>query len=184
MTPQLARNINILGALGISSVLLGAYGFQFILWEFPCPLCLLIRMGMLGVAFGFLLNLKFGVRPSHYGVSIISAMFGGAVAIRQVLLHIVPGTGSYGSPILGMHLYTWAFVIFAATVLIIGILLIFDRQSTSLQNKEAEEPKLSGFAKFVFILVIVIALSNVVTAFLECGIEPCPDNPTQYELLK
>lgn len=181
MTPSLARNINILGALGISSVLLGAYGFQFILWEFPCPLCLLIRMGMLGVAFGFLLNLKFGIRPSHYGVSIISAMFGGAVALRQVLLHIVPGTGSYGSPVFGMHLYTWAFVIFAAAVLIIGILLVFDRQFV---NKETEEPALSGFAKFVFILVIVIALTNVVTAFLECGIGPCPDNPVQYELLK
>jgi disulfide bond formation protein DsbB len=181
MTPSLARNINILGALGISSVLLGAYGFQFILWEFPCPLCLLIRMGMLGVAFGFLLNLKFGIRPSHYGVSIISAMFGGAVALRQVLLHIVPGTGSYGSPVFGMHLYTWAFVIFAAAVLIIGILLVFDRQ---FSIKETEEPALSGFAKFIFILVIGIALANVVTAFLECGFGPCPDNPTQYELLK
>jgi disulfide bond formation protein DsbB len=181
MTPQLARNFNILGALGISSVLLGAYGFQFILWEFPCPLCLLIRIGMLGVAFGFILNLKFGIRPSHYGVSIISATFGGAVALRQVLLHIVPGTGSYGSPIMGMHLYSWAFVIFAATVLIVGILLIFDRQFV---KKETEVPKFSGFSKFVFILVMAIALANVVTAFFECGICPCPDNPVQYELLK
>lgn len=179
MTPALARNINILGVLGISSVLLGAYTFQFILWEFPCPLCLLIRMGMLGVAFGFLLNLKFGVRPSHYGVSLISAIFGGAVALRQILLHIVPGTGSYGSAILGMHLYTWAFVIFAATALIVGILLIFDRQFVT----NPDNHKLTGFAKFVFILVIVITLANVVTAFFECGLGECPDNPTEYKLL-
>ena len=109
MSPSLATKMNIAGLLVICGVLLGAYYMQFVMGEFPCPLCLLQRLGMLGVGFGAMLNLRYGVRPAHYGVSLISAVFGASVSVRQILLHIVPGTGAYGTPVLGLHLYTWVY---------------------------------------------------------------------------
>lgn len=183
MSPNAAKNLNIAGALGLSSVLIGGYIFQFVLWEFPCPLCLLVRMGFLGMITGFMLNVKFGIRPSHYGITLISSIFCGMVAMRQTLLHIVPGTGEYGTPVWGLHLYTWAFIISAATVLIIGIILMFDRKQF---DQPVEEPgvKLAGFANIVFIVMILLAVANAVTAFFECGITPCPDDPTQYKVIQ
>ena len=183
MSPNAAKNLNIAGALGLSSVLIGGYIFQFGLWEFPCPLCLLVRMGFLGMITGFMLNLKFGIRPSHFGITLISSIFCGMVAMRQTLLHIVPGTGEYGTPVWGLHLYTWAFLISAATILIIGIILIFDKKQF---DQPVEEPgrKLTGFANIVFIIMITLAVANAVSAFFECGITPCPDNPTQYKVIQ
>ena len=37
---------------------------------------------------GALLNVLFGVRPRYYGIALASAIFGGMVAGRQVLLHV------------------------------------------------------------------------------------------------
>lgn len=180
MNTSTARTVNAAAITGICVVLLGAYGMQFILHEFPCPLCLLQRVGMMGVAFGAMLNLKFGPRAGHYGISLMSALFGASVSVRQILLHIVPGTGAYGSPILQLHLYTWAFIIFVITALIISILLMFDNQ---FENRADAPIALRGYAKIIFMVMIVIASANIVTTFLECGIKPCPDNPDRYIML-
>jgi disulfide bond formation protein DsbB len=94
---SLVRLGNALGALGIALVLVVAFGMQFVFGELPCPLCSLQRVALVLCGMGFLLNLRFGVQPLHYGLSILAALFGVAVAGRQVLLHIVPGSGAYGS---------------------------------------------------------------------------------------
>jgi disulfide bond formation protein DsbB len=91
---QLARLGNAVAAAGIAIVLLVAFGLQFGLKELPCPLCNLQRVAFALCGFGFLLNLRFGVQPLNYGLSLLAALFGVAVAGRQVLLHIVPGSGS------------------------------------------------------------------------------------------
>jgi disulfide bond formation protein DsbB len=184
MTPSLATRINSYAVLGICGVLLGAYYIQFVEGEFPCPLCLLQRLAMLGVAFGAMLNLRYGIRPSHYGVSLLSAVFGACVSTRQILLHIVPGAGAsgYGSAVLGMHLYTWAFIVFAVVILLIGIMMFFETQfEDSSENRSAKS--IGWFVKAVFFLVVLIAASNVVTTFLECGLGQCPDNPISYKEL-
>ncbi len=183
MNPSLAKNLNILGLLGICGVLLGAYFIQFIKGEFPCPLCLLQRLGMLGVAFGAMLNLRYGIRPAHYGVSLLSALFGASVSIRQILIHIVPGTGGYGSTVWGLHLYTWAFVVFAVAILLIGLMMVLDGQFEERDVDRATRD-MSFIVKAVFFLAVFIAASNVVTTFLECGFGQCPDNPTSYQELR
>ncbi len=91
---------NLLEVYFIILMLVMAFAIQFILHEIPCPLCLLQRLGFLAIAFGFLMNLRFGLRPSHYAIVIISALYTSFVALRQIALHVVPGTGSYGSAIL------------------------------------------------------------------------------------
>lgn len=172
-----------LGVLGICGVLMGAYFIQFAKGEFPCPLCLLQRLGMLGVAFGAMLNLRYGIRPAHYGISLISAVFGASVSVRQILLHIVPGTGGYGSPVWGLHLYTWAFIVFVSAILLIGFMMIFDGQFED-RDEDRSTRDMSLIVKAVFFLAVLITASNVVTTFLECGLGQCPDNPTSYEELR
>lgn len=182
MTPSLATRINSYAVLGICGVLLGAYYIQFVEGEFPCPLCLLQRLAMLGVAFGAMLNLRYGIHTRHYGVSLLSAVFGASISIRQILLHIDPSDSGYGSPVLGMHLYTWAFIVFAVVILLIGIMMFFETQfEDSSENRSAKS--IGWFVKAVFFLVVLIAASNVITTFLECGFGQCPDNPTFYKEL-
>ncbi len=180
MTRTTARNINAAGALGLTLVVAGAYTFQFVLGEIPCPLCLFQRIAMLMTAFGLLLNVKFGVRPAHYGIAILAAIAGILIAGRQVLLHIVPvpsGSTGYGSPIAGLHLYTWALLIFAATILVIAFMLL---QRRSFEEKH--EYRLTTFQKGVFFAAILLALGNIGTTFVECGVKGCPDDPTGYWL--
>ncbi len=175
------RNVNAIGAFGLGAVVTGAYIFQFVLHELPCPLCLLQRIGMLGAAFGLLMNVRFGLRPAHYAMAILSALFGAAVSIRQVLLHIVPVAGQptgYGSPVLGLHVYTWALLIFIVTVIVVACLMLYNRQF-----RDSRVMPLTGFQQFVFWFIIVLAVANAITTFLQCGIMPCPDNPVEYKLL-
>ena len=109
-------------------VLVLAYVYQLKLYELPCPLCLLQRVGFVAVGVGLGLNLLYGARPQHYAIMLLAALFGGSVAVRQILLHIVPGTGHYGSPVLGLHYYTWSAICFFLILLGTAFMLLFDRQ--------------------------------------------------------
>jgi len=188
MNRQSVAYINLFGVFGLCFVLFGAFFIQFVMKEFPCPLCLLQRMCMLGVAFGLLLNLRNGFRPSHYGLSILSAVLGAGIATRQILLHICPKPGDhgYGSPVLGLHLYTWAPLFFIASVVAIALLLMASKQFSGAPDQIA--PLVPAFitrlAILAFWLLFLLALSNTVIAFMECGFGPCADDPDHYQLLK
>ena len=67
---------NALGAAAIATILLVAFGLQFGLNEPPCPLCNLQRVAFVLCSFGFVLNLRFGVQPVHYGLTLFGALFG------------------------------------------------------------------------------------------------------------
>ena len=116
MSPRFAIKLNAIALYGIGAVLAAAFYFQIALHELPCPLCLLQRVGFAALAIGPILTLRLGPRPSHYGLILIAALVGAAIAGRQILLHIAPGDPGYGSAILGYHFYTWAFVCFVAAI--------------------------------------------------------------------
>jgi disulfide bond formation protein DsbB len=181
MTPSIARTLNAVGLLAVSLVLIAAFLDQFLLGELPCPLCLLQRVGFMGAALGLALNVKFGPRPGHYGVVILSACFGGLVSIRQILGHIVPGTGTYGSAILGLHFYSWALLVFGAIVLGCAALLFFERQ---FERSDAVPWRATTVGMAMVGLAAALALANGVSTVLECGAGLCPDNPVAYELLQ
>ena len=169
---------------GICIPVIGAYWIQFIEGEFPCPLCLLQRLAMLGVAIGAMMNLRFGVRTSHYAVTIFSAIFGAAVSARQILLHIAPGNPNgpgYGSPVFGWHLYTWGLVIFMATIGVVALMMFYEKHFDL--NTPASPRPMSKPVMAVCALVIFLTAANIFTTFLMCGLAPCPDSPEQYLLL-
>ena len=180
MTAALAVTLNALGLYAVAFVLLAAFAAQLILYELPCPLCLLQRVQFALLAVGPILNIRFGPRPSHYAISLLAAAAGAAVSTRQILLHITPGDPGYGSALLGLHYYSWAFIGFAVAIVLIAVTLLFDRQ---FRLVEAPVP-ISGFARTAVWLVIGLTALNVASTLLECGFGPCADNPVFYEWLK
>lgn len=182
MTPEQAirwsRIINIVALLGLLAVLAGSLHLQFGVGEQPCPLCLVQRSGMIGLAVGPVMNLLWGMKPRHYAISILAAFAGGAGSVRQILLHIQPGDPGYGPAFMGLHLYTWALVTFAIGAVGCAILLMWDTPFHAGDTGVLGEPGLMRVAAlfvavFVFIDLIVIAVSTLA----ECGLGMCPDDP-------
>nr|WP_234824101.1 disulfide bond formation protein B [Bremerella cremea] len=157
--------------LVVVSVLLGAFYFQFGLHEDPCPLCLLQRMGMIGVILGLAMNTQFGFHRLHFAAVNLAALVGAMFSIRQVLLHICPVAGEpsgYGDAFFGMHLYSWGVLVFAASILGSSILL------TLVNEKPPESTrKQSMFEQIVFHLAALVCFANVVSTFALCSFGPC-----------
>ena len=128
MDTTLFRNLNALGALAVCLVLLVAFYEQFTKDSLPCPLCLLQRVACIAVLCGLVLNVVKGPKPDHYSIMIISAFFGAVVSLRQISLHVIPGTGSYGEPFFGWHYYTWSFIVFALVILGTAIVAAYSTQ--------------------------------------------------------
>jgi disulfide bond formation protein DsbB len=180
MTRSLAITLNALGLYGVALVLAVAFSAQLVLNELPCPLCLLQRIQFAMLAIGPMLNVRFGPRPSHYALSLLAAFAGAVFAARQILLHIMPGDPGYGSALFGYHYYTWAFIGFAAAIVLIAAMLLFDRQ---FQEESTAQP-VGALARGAVWLVMGLTTLNVISTLLECGFAACPDDPKFYELLK
>ncbi|MEP2030594.1 MAG: disulfide bond formation protein B [Paracoccaceae bacterium] len=184
LTPEISRTLNALGMLAICLVLVLAYAYQFALYELPCPLCLLQRVGFVAVGFGLGLNLLYGARPRNYALMLIAAILGASVSIRQILLHIVPGTGHYGSPVLGLHYYTWAGICFFLIILGTSFMLLFEGQyKTAAETGHGPRFGNNRLAKFAFLLMLGLAVANAVSTLIECGPGICADPPLSYDLI-
>ncbi|MFD2176024.1 disulfide bond formation protein B [Veronia pacifica] len=177
MQQKYVYQLNVLGMFGIASVLFAGIFFQFALNELPCPLCLLQRVGFALVLFGFALNVRFGIRQRHYGVILLGALFGAMSALRQVSLHVIPGTPHYGSDVMGMHYYTWAFVIFGLTILGVSVLNMLWQEKWS-ENSET----MTKIGKYCMWFAIGSVFLNFVLTFAECGPYECAADPVKYWL--
>jgi disulfide bond formation protein DsbB len=181
MTRAHAITLNALSLYAVALVLAAAFAAQLVLHELPCPLCLLQRILFATLTVGPILNIRFGPRPSHYALSLLTAVTGAVVSTRQVLLHIMPGDAGYGSALLGYHYYTWALIGFIAAIILLAALLLFDRQ---FENFDTRSFARDAFAQTGVWLVIILTMLNVVSTLLECGLKACADNPVVYELLR
>ena len=171
-----SRVINGVALLGVTGILAMAFAWQLIYDELPCPLCLLQRVALILAGVGFLLNLRLGPSPMHYAMSIAASLGGMVASGRQVLLHLAPGDPGYGSPFLGMHFYTWAFIAFAAIIVFCVLMQTADRKWGDTMLKKP----VSALGILVMALFFVMTLANVGGTTLECGFGPCPDNPDTY----
>jgi disulfide bond formation protein DsbB len=170
------RSLDTLALLALSGILLVAFYYQIVLSELPCPLCALQRVGFVVAGIGLILNLRVGYSPAHYGLVLLTAVAAGSASLRQIALHIVPGTGHYGSAMLGLHFYTWAFVGYGALVAYVGVMLLLEARVPARERTPPADP-LAAFACWLFVAVVA---ANVASFLLECGFGPCPDNPVGY----
>lgn len=179
MNARAAIHLNAIGLYAVALVLLLGFFFQLVRHELPCPLCLLQRVAFAALAVGPILNIRRGPRPSHYGMSLLAALVGVMVAVRQVMLHILPGDPGFGSAVFGLHYYTWSALIFVFAMVLIGLVLQFDRQF----EPEPAAPPPPAFARIAVWLIILIVAADIVGTFLECGLAVCAEGPVRYELL-
>lgn len=164
-----ARKLNSVMVLILAGILSGALYIQLVLGEEPCPLCLLQRLGMIAVAIGALLNLKFGIKMAHYGLALLGCLMGGTVALRQISLHICPQFPEFGVPVLGLSLYTWSFLVFTFSVLGISLLLFLYNPAQA----ETEKVKMNLLEKIAFASIFAIAILNSAFTFIQCGLGTC-----------
>lgn len=176
--------------LGYVGVLAGAFYMQFGKGEFPCPLCMLQRYGMvlstLGALYIVMQARRGELTTRRYaqglGMGIIGALTGALVSVRQILLHIMPGDPGYGEPVLGLHLYTWALITFFVVLLFAGVLLM--AAPAAVPVAPAQGSGLWKLSTVVVWLFLIILAANVVAIILLEGFAwVLPDDPTGYNLL-
>lgn len=174
---RLSYWFNLLALLGICGSLVMAFAYQIILNEIPCPLCQLQRVALILAGIGMMMNIRFGPSSTHYALIIFSALGGMTASGRQVLLHIAPGDAGYGSPLWGLHFYTWGLIAFEMMLIFTAVMLCIDRNHMQL-NQQRINPSTMTILVIMFFLILVAA--NMVSSVMVCQFGPCPDDPTSY----
>jgi disulfide bond formation protein DsbB len=179
---HIIKILNALDALGLCLLLIIAFALQLVLHELPCPLCILQRIGILAIAFGFLLNVKFNIHPGHYTLSLLSALLTAAMSVRQIFLHVIPGDPGYGSSLLGLHLYTWVFLLCVSVIGYIAIIFSISPQYSEIPSSMLKSKSLQWLSHLAFTIVFLLTVFNGISTYLECGFKACPENPVKYEI--
>ncbi|MFF4449035.1 disulfide bond formation protein B [Streptomyces sp. NPDC001502] len=177
-------------ALGWSAVVCAGLYHQFGRGDIPCPLCLVQRIFMLLAALGAAYIIRSALISgtvtgraymTGWGLSLVAAIGGSFASWRQTMLHILPGAKGYGSEVLGLHLYVWAWILFQLSVVAIGVVLAF-AHVTADRAVPAVRPgalRTAGMCALWF-LGMVIAV-NLLAVFLEEGFHWfLPGAPDRY----
>jgi hypothetical protein len=124
---------------------------------------------MIGVAVALLMNLRFGIKVQHYGLAILSALMGRAVALRQISFHICPEFPPFGEPVFGLDLYVWSFFVFSCSQFAVAVLLIL----YGFSKNGDFTPVWGKGEKLAFGAVCLLSLANIYTSLSDCGFGPC-----------
>lgn len=135
----------------------------------PCILCWAQRTSMALIALTALFVLRYGPRPRYLGVTILLGAWGAWMALRHSALHLARDVGQgFSAPILGLHTYTWSFVVHAAVIVVAGALLLALREVSS----DGAPRPLSRLGTFAMGLFGVVILANAAQAFVSTGPPP------------
>ena len=176
--------------LAYSVVMLSAFYIQFVKGEFPCPLCMLQRYGMilatLGALFVIMQARRGTLTTARYaqglGMGLLGVLAGASVSIRQIELHILPGDPGYGEPFLRLHLYTWAFVTFAIVMIYVGVMLMLMPRGIP-QAPAAGTTARTVSTAIIWLFIGVVAANVIAIIFLEGFALVLPDDPLSYNLI-
>lgn len=176
---------------GYTLVLGLALFMQFAYGELPCPLCMLQRYAMILSTLGALWIVRQAqagtLSPTGYmqglGLGTLGAFAGAVFGGRQVMLHILPGDGGYGAPVLGLHLYSWAFITFAVVIVYCAVLgILAPAALPEAPQRKSTSARVSAAVALIFLAVVVI--NAVMIIFLEGFAWVLPDDPTSYDLFR
>ena len=176
--------------LAYTVVMLSAFFIQFVKGEFPCPLCMLQRYGMILATIGALFvimqarrgTLTIARYAQGLGMGLIAVLAGASVSVRQIELHILPGDPGYGEPFLRLHLYTWAFITFAIVMIYVGVMLmLMPKGIPAAPVADSAAWKIS--TAIIWMFIAVVAANVVAIIFLEGFAAVLPDDPDSYTLI-
>jgi len=168
-------------------ILAAAFGVQLIAGVPPCPLCVVQRIALMLCALGPLFILRqardraLTIRDVAVGsgIAILSALVGAAVSTRQLLLHILPGDPGFGSPLLGLHLYTWCLIAFVCQIAASSLMLI---GAAWLKEERVAWRVMTQATAGAF---VVIVAANLLSVIAEAGLHwDLPPDPVEYLLFK
>ncbi|MFE9406509.1 disulfide bond formation protein B [Streptomyces sp. NPDC006530] len=174
-------------AVGWTGVVCAGLGVQFVSWDYPCPLCMIQRMFMLLAALGACCIVRRGMAGAitgrdymtGWGLALIAVIGGAFTSWRQTMLHILPGDKGYGDPVLGLHMYVWAWILFIASVVAIGVVMALAHLTTAYALP-ASPQRAAGHLVLGFVGLITAV--NLVSVFFEEGFHWfLPDDPTRYQ---
>ena len=176
--------------LAYTVVMLSAFFIQFVKGEFPCPLCMLQRYGMILATLGALLIIMQARRgtltTARYaqglGMGLVGVLAGASVSVRQIELHILPGDPGYGEPFLRLHLYTWAFITFAIVMIYVGVMLMLMPRGIP-EAPPPDSPLRKVSTVIIWLFMGVVAANVVAIIFLEGFAWVLPDDPDSYTLI-
>jgi len=153
----------------IGGPVLGAVLLGVLHGDSPCILCWAERIGMILIALVGLFVVRYGPRPRYLGTAVLIAVWGIYMSLRHSGLHLARDVGQgFSAPILGVHTYVWALVIYVIALAVIGVLLLCVREIAPVEG--AREPgKVGRFASGLFIVVIA---ANALQAFASTGPPP------------
>jgi disulfide bond formation protein DsbB len=167
-------------------ILAAALAVQLVAGEPPCPLCVVQRVALMLCALGPLYTLLQARRSVltcrdiaiGNGIAIVSALLGALVSTRQVLLHILPGDRGFGSPVMGLHLYTWCLIAFVGQMAASAVMLI-------AAGWIKDQPSPRSIANITGIALAVIVFTNLLSVIAEAGLNwELPSGPVGYLLFK
>lgn len=169
----------------IAGILTAAMTMQYVYGELPCPLCLLERVALFGVAFGIAMNFRHEFSYRNTGLSLLFAIFLLVVSVRQTLLDIYPRPGHeyIGTAVFGLHMPVWSIVIALAILTGYAAKLTVLGDDDRLEHARiARFPLLSRIAQVLSLYVIVLCIINFVSVIVQCGFGEC--HTDSYALLK
>ncbi len=179
----LAVTLNVWVLVGI---LVAAFAVQLWWGEPPCPLCVMQRIALMLIALGplhILLRANAAGLTSRaaalgQGMAIFAAALGAVAAGRQILLHILPSDPGFGSPVFGLHLYTWCFITFSGQIAASSVLLI----TIAWLDDDKARSATTMVTATAFALVVG---ANLISVVAEAGLHwSLPADPSGYLLFR
>lgn len=168
------RTLDLTALLGISLALLAAFYFQLAWGELPCAFCNLIRVSLMIFGGGLLLNIWLGFNPWNYILSAVGALICSLISLLFLFVKAPPDSVPTGSAVLGLHMYSWTFLIATAAGMYCVFMLAFHAmKSPSVVGKTSPSSAvLKSKAKpIIASLFIFLVGANVLSAFLQNGFE-------------
>jgi disulfide bond formation protein DsbB len=173
----LARALNYVGLVVPQMVVLSAIITQVVTGELPCSHCNLERLAYFTIALGPALNLRFGIRSSHYGISLAGAMFLGTVSIDMMIrIAELVGPAGYGPVVLGLHVNSWSVIISIIAGVGVVVMLLWERQFALARHQPTTLGRpTSLLLKVALIFVMCVIVFALISGIFECGPGICPD---------
>lgn len=163
--------IEVAALFGVCFSLLDAFYYQLVLGELPCAFCNLIRVSLMVFGAGLLLNLRFGFNPWNYVLSAVGALIGSLISLLFLFIKAPPDSVPTGSAVLGLHMYSWTFIICTSAGLYCVLMLAFNTNRKSAESSLIPSDTLihSKVRSVVMGLFIFLVGANLVSSFLQNG---------------